>query len=253
MNFYNYYHNYIYCINNYQIPAVKSVVPPNTPECPNWVDTLLVGSQQLALIDAAKTSQHYQRGQILFREGDHAAGLYSIGSGHVKVTKVGGDGKEQIIRLARTGDILGYRGLLAGTGHGANALALDEAEVCFIPKSVFFQLIEHNPAFAFSLMKRMANDLAETEERMLHLAYKPVRERLAEALLLLLRTYQPPPGAPPNFTISRDDLAALVGTVRETVSRFMAELKAEGVLSTKGSSITILDIRRLIEISTLYD
>ena len=232
---------------------MKSLVPPHTPECRSWVDTLLTGSPQSALIDATKTTQHYQRGQILFREGDHAAGLYSISTGHVKVTKVGGDGKEQIIRLARAGDILGYRGLLAGTGHAANALALDETEVCFIPKSVFFQLIEHNPGFAFSLMKLMANELAETEERMLHLAYKPVRERLAEALLLLLRTYQPPPNAPPSFTLSREDLAALVGTVRETVSRFMAELKAEGVLSTKGSSITILDIKRLVEISTLYD
>ncbi|GAB3847169.1 Crp/Fnr family transcriptional regulator [Hymenobacter terrigena] len=189
----------------------------------------------------------------MFREGDHAAGLYSITSGHVKVTKVGGDGKEQIIRLARAGDILGYRGMLAGNGHIANALALDETEVSLIPKSVFFQLIEYNPAFATSLMKLMAHELAETEERMLHLAYKPVRERLAEALLLLLRIYQQPADGPPSFTISRDDLAALVGTVRETVSRFIAELKAEGVLSTKASSITILDIKRLIEISTLYD
>ncbi|MBH8556959.1 Crp/Fnr family transcriptional regulator [Hymenobacter negativus] len=232
---------------------MKSFVPTNAPERRNWADTLLASSQHMALIDAAKTFQHYQRGQILFREGDHAAGLYSVSSGHFKVTKVGGDGKEQIIRLAKTGDIMGYRGLLAGSGHMANAMALDEAEVCFIPKSVFFELIEHNPGFATSLMKLMANELAETEERMLHLAYKPVRERLAEALLLLLRTYQPPADGPPSFTISRDDLAALVGTVRETASRFMAELKAEGVLSTKGSSITILDIRRLIEISTLYD
>ncbi|MBU6121739.1 Crp/Fnr family transcriptional regulator [Hymenobacter artigasi] len=232
---------------------MNSFVPHPPPDCRHWADALLASNQHMALIEAAKTTHHYQRGQVLFREGDHAAGLYSINSGHVKVTKVGGDGKEQIIRLARDGNILGYRGLLAGTGHAANALALDEAEVCFIPKSVFFQLIEHNPGFAFSLMKLMANELAETEERMLHLAYKPVRERLAEALLLLLRTYQQPADGPPSFTISREDLAALVGTVRETVSRFMAELKAEGVLSTKGSSITILDIKRLIEISTLYD
>lgn len=232
---------------------MNSFVPHPPPDCRHWADALLASNQHMALIEAAKTTLHYQRGQVLFREGDHAAGLYSINSGHVKVTKVGGDGKEQIIRLARDGNILGYRGLLAGTGHAANAMALDEAEVCFIPKSVFFQLIEHNPGFALSLMKLMANELAETEERMLHLAYKPVRERLAEALLLLLRTYQQPADGPPGFTISREDLAALVGTVRETVSRFMAELKAEGVLSTKGSSITILDIKRLVEISTLYD
>lgn len=232
---------------------MNSFVPHTPPGCRHWADALLASNQHAALIEAAKTTLHYLRGQALFREGDHAAGLYSINSGHVKVTKVGGDGKEQIIRLAREGNILGYRGLLAGTGHAANALALDEVEVCFIPKSVFFQLVEHNPDFAFSLMKLMANELAETEERMLHLAYKPVRERLAEALLLLLRTYQQPTDGPPSFTISREDLAALVGTVRETVSRFVAELKAEGVLSTKGSSITILDIKRLIEISTLYD
>ncbi|OON70364.1 hypothetical protein B0919_04185 [Hymenobacter sp. CRA2] len=200
-----------------------------------------------------KTCQQYQRGQFVFREGSWPLGLYCIYHGHIKVSKLGGDGKEQIMRLAKAGDVLGYRALLADSTHSADAIALDDAEVCQLPRADFFRLIERSAPFSTSVMKLLAQVLGETEERLLHMAYKPVRERLAEALLLLLRTYPPPPEAPNQISIGRDDLAALVGTAKETVSRFMAELKDEGVLTTKGSAITVLQAERLVEISTLYE
>jgi CRP-like cAMP-binding protein len=102
-------------------------------------------------------------------------------------------------------------------------------------------------------MKQLATALAETEERMLQLAYKPVRERLADALLLLLRTYQHADQQQFSIAISRDDLAALVGTAKETTIRLLSELKDEGTITTKGSQITVLKPQRLIQIAAQYE
>jgi CRP/FNR family transcriptional regulator, polysaccharide utilization system transcription regulator len=235
--------------------VMKRPDAPDCQNCPIRRHSVLdcCTPEELELISLDKTCQHYQRGQFVFREGSRAHGLYCVHSGHLKVSKMGGDGKEQIVRLVKPGDVLGYRALLADDTHSADAVALDDAVVCQLPRADFFQLVERNAPFSISIMKLLANVLGEAEERLLHMAYKPVRERLAEALLLLLRTYPPLPEAPGQITIVRDDLAALVGTAKETVSRFMAEFKHEGLLSTKGSHITVLDADRLLAISTLYD
>jgi CRP-like cAMP-binding protein len=105
------------------------------------------------------------------------------------------------------------------------------------------------------MLQLLANNLGATAERMLHLAYKPVRERLAEALLLLQRTYHPAGEASRPFTIaiSREDLGALMGTTKETTTRTLSDFKQEGLLTTRGSAITILATKRLHEIATLFD
>ncbi|GAB2943463.1 hypothetical protein GCM10027048_05140 [Hymenobacter coalescens] len=233
---------------------MKRFVSTNCQDCPAWSRSPLAccPGEAPELAELSKTCQQYQRGQFIFREGSHPLGMYCVHSGSLKVRKVGGDGKEHIVRLAKEGDVLGYRALLAGEAHSADAVALDDAVVCLLPRAGFFRLVEHHAPFASAMMKLLSSALGEAEERMLHLAYKPVRERLAEALLLLLRTYSHP-ASPQLISVTRDDLAALVGTAKETVSRFMAELKNEGVLRTKGRQITVLNPTRLVEIATLYE
>ncbi len=209
---------------------------------------------ELDLISVGKTCQTYQKGQLIFREGSRPSGLHCVHQGKIKIAKVGGDGKEQITRLAKPGDVLGYRALMAETAYSASAVALDDCIVCFVPKVDFLRTIEVNPQFANGLMKLLSRALGEAEERLLHLAYKPVRERLAEALLLLQRTYQKEEDPMPfAIAISREDLAALIGTAKETTIRLLTEFKEEGILTTKGSHITLLKPERLVEIASLYD
>ncbi|WP_051718761.1 Crp/Fnr family transcriptional regulator [Hymenobacter sp. IS2118] len=208
----------------------------------------------LEAISLVKTCHQYTSGQVIFSEGSRALGLYCVHEGKIKVTKTGGDGKEQIIRLAKGGDMLGYRGLVTDTLHSASAVALDDCTVCMIPKQQFFHQLKNNGPFANLLIQLLANVLQEAEERMLHLAYKPVRERLAEALLLLMRTYRTENDLQPfSLSISRDDLGALMGTTKETTTRMLSEFKGEGMLTTRGSAITILAPVRLVEIATRYD
>ena len=229
---------------------------PNCQSCPSQHLSLLhcCGQNEQEEIALHKSAQHYPAGQIIFLEGSRALGLYCVHSGMIKISKTGGDGKEQIVRLATGGDMLGYRGLVTGTLHSASAVALNDCTVCLVRKEDFFQQMRENHAFSTGLIQLLSRTLGETEERMLHLAYKPVRERLAEALLLLLRMFRNEDRPDPlSFSITRDDLGALMGTTKETSTRMLSEFKAEGMLRTHGSAITILDSVRLVGIATRYD
>ncbi|MDX5422483.1 MAG: Crp/Fnr family transcriptional regulator [Hymenobacteraceae bacterium] len=230
--------------------------PPECINCTSRIGSLMgcCNQSELESVSATKSCFTFRKGQIIFHEGGKPSGLYCINSGKVKVAKMGSDGKEQIVRLAKPGDIIGYRALMADTNYSASAVALDDAVVCFVPKSQFLELISHNVAFSGGLMKLLSTALGDAEERMVQMAYKPVRERLAEALLLLRKTYQPADGTD-NFTISisREDLASIVGTAKETTIRLLSEFKDEKLITTKGSSITILDADKLYSICHLYD
>lgn len=209
---------------------------------------------ELNNLSANKSSCMYKKGQVIFNEGSKPFGLHCVHSGKIKVAKMGSDGKEQIIRLAKPGDVIGYRAMLSDSQYSASAVALDDAIVCFIPKSQFLGLINENMDFSSGLLKLLSKALGEAEDRITQMAYKPVRERLAEALLLLQNTYQEQ-GNADKFTIaiSRDDLASIVGTAKETTIRLLSELKDEKIISTKGSSITILEPEKLFAICHLYD
>jgi CRP-like cAMP-binding protein len=209
---------------------------------------------ELEAIMGNKSFNSYKKGQVIFHEGNRPFGLFCIHEGKVKVTRLGSDGKEQIIRLAKPGDTLGYRSLIQNSKYTASAIALDDTSACFISASDFNKLIDSNAKVANDLMQLLAKALGETQERMIQMATKPVRERLAEALLLLKATYQKP-GDDENFTISisREDLASLVGTAKETVIRFLSEMKDDGIVSSHGSAITILNPEKLLYIANMYD
>ena len=229
---------------------------PDCQNCPSRLHNLLhcCPAADIDFIAQEKISQRYSPGQIIFGEGTRPAGLYCMHQGRVKITRSGGDGKEQIIRLVRTGDVLGYRALVAGSLHATSAIALSECTVCLIPRHIVSQQLSTNPQFSSAMLQLLADNLGAATVRMLHLAYKPVRERLAEALLLLQRTYHSTEaGLPFTIAISREDLGALMGTTKETTTRMLSEFKQEGMLSTRGSAITILAPQQLGEIATLFD
>ncbi|WP_198172558.1 Crp/Fnr family transcriptional regulator [Hymenobacter ginkgonis] len=210
--------------------------------------------EELEFIATNKSSQFYQKGQAIYQEGAVAQGLHCVHQGKIKVTKTSGDHKEQIMRLVRHGDVLGFRALVMGDRYSNSAVALEDCVVCFVPRPDFLRLVQSNLQFANSLMQLLASSLGEAEERMMQLAYKPVRERLAKALLLLQRTFAEEPNAAQfSISLSREDVASLVGTAKETVSRLLSDFKDAGIIATKGSQITILDSARLLSIATLYD
>lgn len=210
--------------------------------------------EYLEEINIQKESNVYKKGDTIFKEGSNPYGVYCINYGKVKLSHNGDDGKEQITRLLKAGDVLGYRALLSGDRHSATAIALEETQVCFIPKELFLIVIRNDSNLAFELMKLLSKELHDAEIKITHLAQKPVRERLAETLLFIKTTYGfEDDGETLNVRLSREELANLVGTATESTIRLLSEFKKDKMVDLEGKKIKIINSQKLVQIANLQD
>lgn len=214
----------------------------------------VLSQEGLAKLQLHKGCNFHRSGQVLFYEGDYPSGLYCINQGKVKLTKVGEAGREQIVRLAREGDVVGYRALVSGTPYELSATVLEDASICFIPRQTFHVLMNENPALIARIMRQLTQDLARAEQKQVSLAQKQVRERLAETLLMLKEFY----GTEDDHhslrsKLSREDIANYIGTATETVIRLLSEFAKEGIIVLEGKKIKIVDLRALRDAARLPD
>jgi CRP/FNR family transcriptional regulator len=195
-----------------------------------------------------------KKGQVLFHEGGHPLGVYCVNRGKIKLAIVGDEGREQIVRMAREGDVLGYRSMLVNERYSATATVLEDSQICFIPRESFIKVLKQDASLSFEVMKLMSQQLREAEMKLTHLAQKPVRERVAETLLFLKETYGLEPDS--NFLsvqLTREEIANLVGTATETVIRLLSEFNKEGVITLVGKRISINKPKALASIANLND
>ena len=209
---------------------------------------------ELTELSASKGCSTYKKGQIIFKQDSYPHGLYCINAGKVKLYQMAENGREQIVRMTKTGDILGYRALLSGEKYTASAETLEESSVCFIPRNIFFKIMETNSSLSMQVMKLLANDLKNAEHKVTDLAQKPVRERMAEALLSLKEIYGlEKDNATLNVVMRREDIANIAGTATETAIRILADFKHEGLVEFIGKKIKIKNPSELIHIADLSD
>lgn len=195
------------------------------------------------LIQERKTRQ-FKKNQVIYYEGDKGYGLYLVISGKIKTIKQVTDGRELMTGMYTTDDYLGIHAILSNEAYADTATALEDCQLCLIPKDQLDELLNLYPEVARAFIKLLANDIREKEEQLLQLAYHSVRKKLAEAIL---RIYRQQDSVAMSFKISREDLAAMAGMATETVSRTLADFKDEGLIEKKGGTITILDPERLIK------
>jgi len=208
----------------------------------------------LSQMSDAKSCTVYKKGENIFREGCHPFGIFCVKAGKIKLAMQGEEGKEQILRLAKGGDVLGYRSLLVGERYNASATALEDSQVCFIPKENFMQSVKMDANLSFEMMKLLSNQLKDAEIKITHLAQKPVRERMAETLLFLKETYSFEPGTTNiNVQLTREEIANLVGTATETAIRLLSEFNKDKVIELVGKKICILNMKELARIANISD
>ena len=196
----------------------------------------------------------YTKGQVLFQEGHTAWGLFYIQAGKVKLYKYGSDGKEQIIRIAGEGEFIGYTALLNDMKYHVSAAIIEEATLAFIPRQDFLETFGRDSKIAQHFTHLLCRNLVNTEQRLVAQSYRPVRGRLAEALLSLDRLYEKKDSDEESFIkLSRHDLASLLGTAKETVIRLLSEFKSEQLITTNGQVISVLNPQGLQQVSHLYD
>jgi CheY-like chemotaxis protein/CRP-like cAMP-binding protein len=184
----------------------------------------------------------YRPKDVIFTEGSYPRGLLFVSRGKVKTYKTNEDAKDYITDLFKVGDFLGHTALLSGSPYQESAMALEETEVSIIPKEDFFALMWNNRDVANKFIKLLADSLQEKEERLLHLAYDSVRKRVADALLTLQERYDSQNGDGHfSMSISRENLASMVGTSKECVIRVLSDFKEDKMVKTHLSEITITD------------
>lgn len=201
-----------------------------------------------------KTCKTYPKGQLLFHEGSWPLGVYCINKGKVKIYRIGYDGKEQIVHIAKEGGLLGYRTMISEEEYAVSAEALEDVNVCFVPKNEFLELVKENPDLQHNLLKAACSELGIMTESLTNLAQKTVRERTATTLLMLKDTYgqEGYEDGPVEINLSREDLANIVGTATETLIRQLKDFKKEGLIETEGRKVKVTDAKGLIRAGNLY-
>lgn len=210
--------------------------------------------EEVGELQASKYCSFFRRGQIVFGEGMVPHGLYVLTEGKVKLSKLGANGKEQIVRLARPGEVLGYRALISGEPFSATATVFEDTHLCYLSREMVLGFINGNPSFSMELMSLFARDLKNAESKLTHMAQDSVRERLAQALLMLRDTY----GVEVEtgqimLKLRREDMANIIGTAPETAIRFLSEFQKEELVQLKGKYIFLKNVKKLIKVANIWD
>jgi len=207
--------------------------------------------EALTLLTAHQSEQVYSKGEMIFREGAYPSGIFYIKKGKAKKYKGAGEGGEQIIYVANTGELMGYHAVLEGDRYPDSAAALEESTIIFIPREDFLEVLQRSPLLSQRLLKTLSHEFAVMVNSLTLFTQRSVRERLALQLVVLREKYKVDfkEGMFVEINMSREDLANLVGTTRENIVRILGEFKESGILETKGRKVIVRDVVALIKIA----
>ena len=212
----------------------------------------VLSDNELSKISDKKTIMNFKKGEVLFEEGVHLNGIFCIRNGKCKVTKLSPNGKDQIIRFIKKGDLIGERSVLNGSTAHLTVTALEDMQACFIPKDEIEQGFRDNTAFSLDITKTICTDLDNANIAIANMAQKNVKERLADTLLLFDRTFGEDEEGYLNIKLSREEIANAIGTATESSIRLLSQLKKDGLIKLKGKRIKILDKTKLQHITEGY-
>ena len=208
-----------------------------------------LNKEELVRISACKTSRIIKKGEVIFDEGDHLNGVFCISGGICKVSKMSSNGRDQIIHLVQKGDILGERSLINDEVANLKATAINDMEVCFIPREEIIKDLQKNPDFSMNVLKDLAASLKSADNVIVDMAQKTVKQRLAEMLITLENKFGHDEDNILNIHLSREDIANIIGTATESEIRLLSEFKKDEVIKLKGKNISLIDIPKIKKIA----
>ena len=206
---------------------------------------------EVAYLEEATEIRHYKRNEIVFLEGKRMMGSYVVLSGVVKQFRTGGEGRDYILRLAKPFELVGYRSALSDELACNTSTAIEDSSLFYIPTECLRRLVKTNGEFALDLLQIACGELQESHSLITDIAQKSVRQRLAELLLTLKNKFGVNDAGQIDISLTREELANVVGTATESVIRLLSEFKTERYIDVSGKRITILNERVLENIATL--
>ncbi|MBD0850121.1 Crp/Fnr family transcriptional regulator [Maribacter arenosus] len=204
-----------------------------------------MSKQELKKVSDSKITRKVKKGEAIFEEGDKLDGVFCVREGISKLSKLSANGKDQIVKLASKGEVMGQRSVIAEEYTNLSAVAVSDMEVCFIPKDSIIHTLSRNPDFAIEVLRHMAHDLKEADDVIVNMSQKTVKQRIAEAFLYLKKNYGEDRDGFLNLTLSREDIANVVGTATESAIRIISEFKKRGMIKTSGKKIGVLNEKLL--------
>ncbi len=212
----------------------------------------LLKDEEKKLFDENRQCTSYKKGEIIFKEGDLPVGMICLCEGKVKLFKEGVGGRDQIIRMEKPGDFVGFRALFAGERYNATASAIEDSVICYLEKDILEKVIKSNGNFALRVIQILAKELGFSNERTVSLTQKHIRGRLAESLLVLINTFGfEDDGKTIKVYLSREDIAGLSNMTTSNAIRTLSTFAQEKVISLYGRSITVENLEMLKRISRL--
>lgn len=204
---------------------------------------------EIELIDANKKCQHFSKGDYLYKENSYPTGHFCISSGKVKLSTIGENGREHIIKIVGAGDITGENAIFANHPHHHSAIAIEDTTTCFIPKEVFINSMRNNPSMTMDVLAFLANDIENSQQKQQELAQKTVKARLAQMLLSFHKNYGEDKEHYINIKFSREEIADFIGTSTETVIRLLSDWKNNDIIKLNKKQIRINAIQQLVALS----
>ncbi len=204
-----------------------------------------MSKEELKAVSDSKVTKKVKKGQQLFDEGEKLNGVYCVRGGVSKLSKLSPNGKDQIVKLASKGEVLGERSVIAEESSNLSATAVSDMEVCFIPKEAIVSTLHKNPDFTYEVLRHMAHDLREADDVIVNMSQKSVKQRIAEALLYMRNNFGEDSDGYLALVLSREDIANVVGTATESCIRILSEFRKKGLIKTSGKRMAILKSRKL--------
>lgn len=204
-----------------------------------------LNKDELIKLSDCKTSRIIKKGENIFEEGENVNGIFCIKDGICKLTKLSPNGKDHIVKLVSKGELLGQRSMISDEPANLSAIALEDMQVCFIPKTEILGFFDKNNQFSMSVMKTICGDLRLADDHMVNMAQKSVKERLAETLIYLHETFGVNNDQTLKVQLSRDELASMIGTATESCIRLLSDFNKLGMIELVGKKIVLKDISKL--------
>ena len=189
-----------------------------------------------------KSTQDYKKGHILFAEGSEAHSVFCIRSGLVKLIKKGRNNEEIVLKLLKSGDVIGQRAIIANEQYAVTAIVLQYSYICTIDKSDFLEIIKDAPGINQNIMKDFAKDNRISKEKLLSRSQESVRQRTARLLLELnmMSGGNTDNGVKLNIPVLKSEMAQMIGTTPETFSRSLSYFATRGLIKLSRKEITVL-------------
>jgi len=200
----------------------------------------------MARVEGARTVQTFRAGQQLFAEGGPALAVHCLHEGHVKLTMAGEAGEELVLEFCKPGRLLGLRAVLADEPYEATAVAMEPSSVCTIPRAVVEDLFENTPDALRAATRVLAHEVRDAHRRLMEVVQHRVPQRVAHALVVMQARAETEP------RMRRSDLAHMLGTTPETLSRTLHHLESRGAIAVTRTQIRVRDadlLRRIAKMS----